>query len=268
MCFEKAVFFDIEQVLALITRSLQEKRPFSMIRLSEAPNLILAQETIYPLEELMKFKYVRRYNARKETGFVFPNLEARDLMAKALRSATIVGILPYNDDRIASSHWMKRPLTDQVLKFYDFKPELICDACINREMPARTEFWQVLSNKRVLLISAWADLFARVLMSKKFSGFNIKIAGKIPMFHYKDICRVVGGVKEYDFDCILMTCGVNANIIGPAIAHKYNTVVVNLGKSMRFIVENKTGPGMPPYYLGRAANSKYIFLKGEKNNAV
>ncbi|MDO9534687.1 MAG: hypothetical protein Q7J85_04995 [Bacillota bacterium] len=98
-----------------------------MVRLTEAPNLILAQETIFNLEELMNFKYIKKYNAREDTGFKYPNLEARNLMVDSLRIASVVGILPYNDDRIASPQWMKRPLTDKVLSYIHYKPEIICE---------------------------------------------------------------------------------------------------------------------------------------------
>lgn len=79
------------------------------------------------------------------------------------------------------------------------------------------------------------------------------------MKNYWQKHQVIEMVGKYDFDCILMTCGVNANIIGPVIAQKYQTVVINLGKSMRFIVENKTGPGMAPFYFGRAQIKDHIF---------
>ena len=79
------------------------------------------------------FRYVKMYNRRKDTGFEFPNLEARDLLWAGLQLSTVIGIFPYNDDRIVAPVWMKRPLTERLFSAYNFYPQLVCDVCINRE---------------------------------------------------------------------------------------------------------------------------------------
>ncbi len=254
-------FLQMEHVLNLMAGSIEKKKSFFIARVGDTENLVLAQEKIYSLEELMNFRYVKMYNRRKDTGFEFPNLEARDLLWAGLQLSTVIGIFPYNDDRIVAPVWMKRPLTERLFSAYNFYPQLVCDVCINREMSSQVEFWRILSNRRVLLISALAEKFAQILKGARLAPFNIHVAGMIPLNHYRDIQRVIEQVAEYTFDCVILTAGVNTSIVGPVIATRYQTTVINFGNSMKFIIEGKTGPGMVPYYYGQAKNKNYIFIK-------
>jgi hypothetical protein len=252
-------FLNMEQVLDLLQKSMQKKKSFSMVRLGDASNLILAQDTIINTKELPKLAYVKFYNKRKDTGIVMPNLKARDLMLASLRKATVVGVFPYNDDRIVSPKWMKRSLTDKVFNVYNIKPDYLCDVCINREMPAQPGFWDILKEKRLLLISRNSKKFIKILEGEVYAPFKIRIAGAISLRDFSEIDSTLTKVKKFTFDCVLLSAGVNANIIGPLIAEGYKTTVINFGNSMQFMIMGKTGLGKQSYYQKKTKAEVYLF---------
>ncbi len=261
MYLQGSIFLNMEDVLHLLTKSIDKKEPCSMVRLGDAHNLILAQEKIISINELLNLDYVKRYSERKDTGIEFPNLEARDMMLGSIKKTTILGIFPYNDDRIVSPDWMKRPLTDKVLSVYNIKPKKLCDVCINREMPPLKEFWNVMKNKRVLIISAAAISFAKLLKTEVFKPYNLRVTGTLPLTDFKEIPAVLKQVSNYRFDCILLAAGINANIIGPELAQRYSTTVINFGSCIRFMLAGKTGPGKTPFYHCKPKNKSYVFFK-------
>lgn len=237
-----------EQVLARIKEALDHQRPFSLIRIGDGENVIMAQKSVWSLKEVLRTPWAKRANnpvrtrsarlGHKEKGVTLPNLKLRNQMVRSVRKADIVGILPIKD-KIKAPKRVRRPLTNKIFRFYKLKPRFTCDAFINREFASRQEFWEVLRGKRILLVTEHAKKLKEVLQS---DPYHMVIAGTITFTHFKQMGRtlkIVKGMKD-QFDIALISCGVNAVVLAPEVARLTGKVAIDFGKGPKVIFNKPT----------------------------
>lgn len=237
-----------DQVLARIKEALYYRRPFSLVRIGDGENVIMAQKSVWSLKAVLKTPWARRANhpvrtrsarlGHKEKGVTLPNLKLRNLMVRSVRKADIVGILPVKD-KIKAPKRVRRPLTNKIFRYYKLKPRFTCDAFINREFASRHEFWEVLRNKRVLLITEHAKRLKDVLQS---DPYKLDISGTFLFTHFKQISRTLKQVTAMKdkFDIALISCGVNAVVLAPEVARLTGKVAIDFGKGPKVVFNKKT----------------------------
>ncbi|WP_419874297.1 GT-D fold domain-containing glycosyltransferase [Candidatus Pristimantibacillus sp. PTI5] len=241
-----------EQVLARIKEALDHVRPFSLIRIGDGENVIMAQKSVWSLRAVLNTPWARRANhpvrtrsarlGHKEKGVTLPNLKLRNQMVRSIRKADIVGILPIKD-KIKAPKRVRRPLTNKIFRYYKLKPRFTCDAFINREFASKPEFWDVLRGKRILIITEHAKKLKEVLQSEPY---NMAIAGTIIFRHYKQISRTLKkaeGMKD-QFDIALISCGVNAVVMAPEVARLTGKVAIDFGKGPKVVFNKPKTPAV------------------------
>ncbi|MDQ8735766.1 GT-D fold domain-containing glycosyltransferase [Paenibacillus sp. LHD-38] len=235
-----------DQVLARIKEALDHQRPFSLIRIGDGENVIMAQKSVWSLREVLRTPWARRANhpvrtrsarlGHKEKGVTLPNLKLRNQMVRSIRKADIVGILPIKD-KIKAPKRVRRPLTNKIFRYYKLRPRFTCDAFINREFASKPEFWEVLRGKRILIITEHAKKLKEVLQS---DPYRMVITGAIIFTHFKQMSKTlnkVEGMKD-QFDIALISCGVNAVVMAPEVARLTGKVAIDFGKGPK-VVFNK-----------------------------
>ncbi|MBO8173071.1 MAG: hypothetical protein H0Z33_14420 [Bacillaceae bacterium] len=234
-------FLTVDQVLAQIEYALDEKTPFSLVRVGDAENLILAQDTVMSLEQVMAEKWARKAKAGKK-GIRFPDLTLRDRVVESLKKADIMGIPYRDDDKIRVSKRLKRELTDQVFDYFDIQPKAVCHTFVTRVFPQKKKFWKVLRGKRVALISRWAPKLEKIITKKPYRQ---TVTLTIPFSHYDQMEETLDLLerKKDEFDIALISCGVNAVILSQQTAEMTGNVAIDFGKSSSYMVKGEAGIG-------------------------
>ena len=233
------------EVLRRIHRALRQKKPFSLVRIGDGENIVLAQGKFLSNQELEQTYWVRDSRAGKK-GVDLPNLTLRDQMLKGIKAADIVGICRQQNDEVSAPTRFKRVLTNKIFDYYGLEPRALCYVFCNRKMVSYRYFWRIIHQYRTLLISKWAADYAKLITSK-YADLPPWIVGAIPFEHYKQTPTVLKKVGKYDFDLALISAGVNAVILAPAIAERYKKVAVDFGKTMMYMLRpnNRIRPWTP-----------------------
>ena len=139
----------------------------------------------------------------------------------------------------------KQALTNRIFDYFKLQPKT-CYIFCNRKMVSYRYFWKIIHQYRTLLISKWADEYAKQITSK-YADLPPQIVGTINFEHYDQISTVLKKVGKYEFDLALISAGVNAVILAPAIAKRYNKVAIDFGKTMMYTVRpnNRIRPWNP-----------------------
>lgn len=235
------------EVLRRIHKALREKKSFSLVRIGDGENIILAQGKFLTNQEIEDSYWVQQGRRTGGKGVDLPNLTLRNRMLAGIRQADIVGICRQQNDEVAAPTRFKRELTNKIFDYYRLQPPALCYVFCNRKMVAYRYFWKILHQYRTLLISKWADRYAR-LIKKKYASLPPQIVGTIDFQHYDQIPAVLKKAGKFDFDLALISAGVNAVILAPAIAKRYRKAAVDFGKTMMYTVRpnNRLRPWAPP----------------------
>ncbi len=220
-------------VVKRIQYALKHRRAFSLVRIGDGENIVLAQQTVWPLKKVLKLPWAVRSN-KGHKGIALPNLRIRNQIVTSIRKATIVGILPYDDQMIQAPPYLKRRLTDQVFRYYKLRPRLTCHACVNRIMVRKLSFFSILEGERILIINRHPLRIKSIL---ERLPYNLNITATIAFSNYKQIKRTLRKVVAIQdtFDIALISCGVSAVILAPKIAQSTGKVAIDFGKAPNFI---------------------------------
>lgn len=235
------------EVLRQIHKALRQKKPFSLVRIGDGENIVLAQGKFLTNKELERTYWVRQGHRTGGKGVDLPNITLRDRMLKGIRQANIVGICRLHNDEVAAPTKFKRLLTNKIFDYYNVRPPKLCYVFCNRKMVSYRYFWKIIHQYRTLLISKWADPYAKEIIGK-YPSLPPQIVGTINFKHYDQIPSVLKKVGKYDFDLVLISAGVNAVILAPAIAKRYGKVAIDFGKTMMYTVRpnSRIRPWSPP----------------------
>ena len=245
---DKKLLSELE-VLRRIHKALRQKKPFSLVRIGDGENIVLAQGKFLTKQEIERTYWVRQGRRTGGKGVDLPNLRLRDRMLKGIRQADIVGICRHHNDEVAAPAYFKRELTNKIFDYYNLQPTNLCYVFCNRKMVSYRYFWKILHQYRTLLISKWADQYARRIKGK-YASLPPQIVGTINFKHYNQIPAVLKKVGKFNFDLALISAGVNAVILAPAIAKRYHKVAIDFGKTMMYTVRpnKRIRPWTPPEF--------------------
>lgn len=228
---------DMQQVLKRIRQAADSKMPLSLVRLGDGEHIVLAQDSVWPIERVLQEEWAILAN-QGEKGVTLPNLQLRDQIVEAIRKADIVGVLSSHDTLIDAPSYLKRALLDQILDYYGIQPVSVCDAVINRYFPHEGEFWEILRGRKIALISRWVHEWKELLVQKPY---ELNITLTIPFSHYEQIEPTLDKIvaEREAFDIALISCGVNAVILAQRIAESTGKIGIDFGKSAEFLVHGK-----------------------------
>ncbi|WP_419874300.1 GT-D fold domain-containing glycosyltransferase [Candidatus Pristimantibacillus sp. PTI5] len=217
-----------KQVLRSIKHALDNHQPFSMVRIGDGENIVMAQKSVWSTRKVLKELWAKKANRGKK-GVRLPNLKLRNEMVRSIKKANIVGILVPGDKRTFAPKRVKRPLTNKIFRYYKLKPRYTCDAVVNRFLAGRKEFWDVLRGRRVLIITREAERLKKILQKEPY---RMNIAGTIVFSDYKQMSSALKQVEAMKdkFDIALLSCGVNSVVLAPEIARLTRKVAMDFGK--------------------------------------
>ena len=223
------------EVLNRIRIALLQKKPFSLVRIGDGENIVLAQNVFFSPKEVLNTYWVKQSDTGRGKGVTLPNLNLRNQMVKAIRRADLVGICRQTNDEVCVPSTYKRELTNKLFEHFHLKPSNLCYVFVNRQMVSYRLFWEIIHRYRTLLISKWAKAYAEKI-TREYSYLKPRIAGCIDFTHYKQIPDVLEEVGKYRFDLALISAGVNSVLLAPAIAERYGKVAIDFGKTMMYTV--------------------------------
>lgn len=245
-------FLKVDQVMAIIREAIEQKKHFSLLRVGDGENLILAQDSVMTIPEVLNRGWAKAANEGKK-GVTLPNLNLRDEMVEALKKADLIGIPFWENDPIMADQIVKRPLTEAVFKHFNIMPTKICHTFVNRVLTQKKEFWSLLKGRRILLIGSWAGQVKPILEMAPY-GLNIATTYEFTKYdHMKQTLAKIIEIKD-QFDIALVSCGVNAVVLAQKIAELTGKVALDFGKSLMFIVRKKAGL----IYYSHRANLKLL----------
>jgi hypothetical protein len=209
-----------EELLNTIHSHYRAKLPFSLVRIGDGENFILAQESIHTTRELINMYNVVADN--RYSGIAIPNIEARDRLLKAVRQATVVGFLNQTDCYC----WY--PLTEKIFDYYGINPARTCYAFINLSLVTLPLFYDIFRQAKVLLVGKPMARLAGVL--RKRYGFT-NLAGFLNLRHYWDTDVVLQQMSKIDYQVAFIAAGANAKIIAAA-AMQAGKIGLDLGHAV------------------------------------
>jgi hypothetical protein len=210
-----------------IQNALSMKKGLSLIRMGDGELTTLAHDLIISTEEISK---IPSLNFLSYAGVTLPDHPTRDLLAKYMLEADIVGI--------PTPRWPAfQQLFIRLAKFHKWplKEMVLTNSIINYELHLQTNlFHDLLTNYNVLLIGnrmkEGEELF-------KSSGYN-KVVGSIPVGNIKSVPLVLEEVEKYEYDIALVSAGISANLICVELAKK-GKVAIDFGHLIDELI-NKT----------------------------
>ncbi|WP_308722244.1 GT-D fold domain-containing glycosyltransferase [Paenibacillus polysaccharolyticus] len=232
-----STYLEMQDVLDQLEAALQEKRPFSLVRVGDGENIVMSQESVWPMEQVLQERWAVKANLGQK-GLRLPNLKMRDEVAASLKRATIVGVLPRGDSTIKAPDYLKRPLTDMIFAHYGIAPALTCHACVNRELVQVPRFWQMLAGKRVLLVTRELDELQAALVKEPY---HLDIVSTLAFDNYDQMDETLQWIQTHqdDFDVALFSCGVNAVILAERTAALAGKVAIDFGKANNMILKGR-----------------------------
>ncbi len=211
-------FVHLPEILKRIRYCLRNNVGFSLVRVGDAENQVMAQGTIYDLEEINQIWW--RHN-QNWTGITLPNYAARDRLIESLKSADLVGVLHQDQEFI----W--RPLTEKVLTVYDIKPRQICYAFINIYLAGNPELVELMKTHRVILVGKGARELATHLQQE----YGMQISGTVSIKHYRELRLTLERIDRMDYDLALIAAGSNAVILSVMLAER-GKVAIDIGRGI------------------------------------
>jgi len=227
------------QVINEIQLALKEKRPFSLVRIGDGENIVLAQQSVWPLDKVYNEIWAKQA-LKGMKGISLPDFTLRDHMIKAIKHASVVGILPENDKRINAPDYLKRPLTNTIFNYYQINPKTTCNAAVMRDCYLDNKFWDVFKGYRVLVLYKHARQLSIVLRNKY--GLSVKMA--IPFEHYNQLKSTMKMIEEnqHRFDVVLLSCGVSSVVMAYEIMKRTGKVAIDFGKPANKLLNDYSDP--------------------------
>jgi hypothetical protein len=232
-------FLTAAEVLNKIKTAASSQKPFSIVRIGDGENIVLAQDSVWTIDQVLAEKWAQKANAGKK-GVTLPNLLLRDQIVEAIRQADIVGIPFVKKDPIRTARRLKRALTDEIFQYYRIRPKAICHTFVTRVLPQKKEFWEALRDRRILIITKQADQLRDLLQAEPY---NLKVTLTIPFVHYDELPEtldIIQANKDH-FDAALISCGVNAVVLAAKVAELAGKIGLDFGKSAAYMVKGKAG---------------------------
>lgn len=234
---KKRKFLSNDEVLSIIGKRLEKGKPFSLIRIGDGENICLAQKKVWSIKKVLRSEWAQNSRKSNVKGVKLPNLRLRDKMIRAIRRADIVGIPHKNEKEILANKKYLRSLTEKCFQKYKLDPPNICHTLVNRHLPEKKAFWDLLKDRNVMVISKWAKAF-RKHVRKTYPSHNIKII-PVKFDNFSQIDKVLKKIKPIDADIVLVSAGVNALVLVDKLKRTQKRIAIDFGKSAMFMVKHK-----------------------------
>jgi hypothetical protein len=220
-------YIGISRIVARIDQAISAQEPYSLVRIGDGENIVLAQEGILSQEWIST--NVGWSHSNHYCGITLPNLGIRDRMVEAIKEADTVGV--FAGDK----------LTEQIFNFYEIQPKSICYAFDNVYMPMFKPFVELIIKNPPLLVGNPARRFADLLYEK----LGVKVPGTVEINNYEEIDRCLKEMTRIHHQWSLVSAGVNAVIIAATMANKWGKVSIDFGHAP----DNVMAPNYPDYWL-------------------
>jgi ABC-type long-chain fatty acid transport system, fused permease and ATPase components len=226
-----------DEVIARIKAALANKQPFSFVRIGDGENFVLSQDSVYTMEKTLSQQWVKIANQGRK-GIRLPNLEARDQLVEAIREADIVGVLAQNDNVIRAHPSHKRELTNRIFDHFQLRPEVLCNAIVNRDLINYRPFWDTFQGSRLALISRWAGGMKQRLIRPPY---NLNVAFTLPFERNSMMAQTLEVLEQRqdEYDAALISCGVNAVILAHMVKKRFGKVGIDFGIGAQIVSQWK-----------------------------
>jgi hypothetical protein len=266
----------VDQVAHNILQALRDQRSFSIIRLGDAEILTLAQDTVFPISvnvpvwgDLMaelchdpllgkgdNNEVVRWRDMMHTSGVSYPDLETRDRLAEAVKSASLIGIPIKNRPGRSRAHIKlvegfqtvlleifkllnvesgNMQLGDSALHYLLYSSGWLYKILFPGDYPEICQQYSFAPDYKpeVLLVGNRAGELADLMRPR-----GLQIAGVVKPVNLSNIDETMAAISEHSFDIALMAAGIPAKILCPATAKRMNKVAIDAGHLFDLLVDH------------------------------
>ncbi|MGS0764785.1 GT-D fold domain-containing protein [Syntrophomonas curvata] len=266
----------VDQVADRILQALRDQRGFSIIRLGDAEILTLAQDTVFPtsanvpiwgdlMAELCRDpllgkgdnnEVVRWRDMMHASGVNYPDLQVRDQLAQAVKSASLIGIPVSNRPGRSRAHLKLvegfQTVLLEELKLLNLAPEkmrfgdsalhylLYTSGWMNRilspgDYPQIAQRYSFSPGYKpgVLLVGNRAGELADLMGPK-----GLRISGVVKPVNLGNIDESLAAISRHSFDIALMAAGIAAKILCSATAERMSRVAIDAGHLFDLLVDH------------------------------
>lgn len=195
--------------------AIRDRTPYSVVRLGDGELMALAQDIVIPAEQTAVQAAFLPY-----AGVTPPDIASRNLLATAIRQATMVGVP-------LSRRKQFQPLLYPVLRGHhlDLRSMRLTTSTVNYGLYQEGLLQRLLQGKNLLLIGNASPALAELLVARGY-----RVTGVIsPVRGMADIDRVVMEAGGVDFDLALVAAGIPAVVIASRIAVELGKAALDFG---------------------------------------
>jgi len=227
-------FASLNEITKRMRYCLRNGVGFSLVRVGDAENQVMAQGHIFSEEEIRDIWWAQNI---EWTGITLPNYAARDRVIDSIKRADMVGVLHQEEAPL----W--RLLTEEIFTNCKIKPKQLCYAFINTYFPDSHDFLTIINEHKLLLIGNASYHFAGILRNK----FGISQVAAIPITNFDEIDRTLILSDRVEYDLALISAGSNALILATELAER-GKVAIDFGRALNPEYWSKY-PSHPHYVL-------------------
>lgn len=233
----KPTVLNSAQLMNNILFALERRTPCAVVSLGASESFVLAQGTVLSLRQVMMHAEAEVANrglkrGQEHRGVRFPNLQARNELAVALKAVDTIGCnLTIFDEHSGE-------LTEKVMNYYQIRPSFIFEAYIRRVImfSQKKKFDEMLREKKIVIICGYADEVADALNRRLKGQLNFTVVDAVKIFEFEEIPDVKRRLLSLDFDLALLAAGMNAIILAEFIANVKGKVAFDIGQGMESLI--------------------------------
>lgn len=216
----------LDNVLDLIDNAIQNHKPLSLGRFGHG-------ELAY-----IGWSYFPHWTNAFEPNSSYAGATAsistiKENLTKALKDTDIVGFHTSWGEAWEDREAAK--LTSKLVQYLDFRPKHVCSAFITHEMIKSDRFWKCIENQKVALVGRRAEEASSIFKDK---GINITYTTTLE--GYEEIEKVYNDLSNRtDWDIVLLSTGIPANILAPRLANQTSRVVIDFGHALDKFIDGE-----------------------------
>ncbi|MGI5911906.1 MAG: hypothetical protein ACOX6E_04890 [Syntrophomonadaceae bacterium] len=266
----------IDLIANNILQAIKDQHAYSIIRLGDAEILTLAQDTVFPTSvnvpvwgDLMaklchdpllgkgdNNEVVRWRDMMYASGIDYPDLNARDRLTAAVKSANLIGIPTKNRPGRSRAHLKlvegfqtvfleflglhnmnpnSMQFGDSALHYLLYSTGWMYKILFPGDYPEICQRYSFPPNFKpeVLLVGNRADELADLMVPR-----GLKISGVIKPVNMSNIDNTLQAICEHSFDIALMAAGISAKILCSLTAQRMNRVAFDAGHLFDLLVDH------------------------------
>lgn len=222
MIIDPDKFHGTNEVAKKIKKALNNKESLALVRIGDGEARAVGHD-LYNLYPSADRPFWLEY-----AGVQLPDELVRELVLSAIAKSDIVGFRP---DRT-------RQEVEKILTHFNIEVDYMCSAGINWNLYESGLLYELIRDRRILLIGRLADTAAKILEEQ---GFNISGYEKLEGFY--DLNRVFYSIKNsYSrFEIALVSAGIPSVVLCYWIADRLRKVAIDLGHIINKIIEPDFG---------------------------